>query len=80
MNKHKQKIDKKRKDNPTMDYFLNPHFNEVATKEEKEAVKTNNNCLFHFEEDKHIKGFKEALIKKGISKEFIESKMNIIKI
>ena len=39
MNKHKQKIYKARKENPLMDYFLNPHFNEVATKKEKDFVK-----------------------------------------
>ncbi len=43
MNKHKQKIDKARKDNPLMDYFLNPNFDEVATKKEKDFVKN------HFE-------------------------------
>ena len=40
---HKQKIDKSRKDNPLKDYFLNKHFDEVATKKEKEFVKN------HFE-------------------------------
>ena len=39
MNKHKQKIDKARKENPLMDYFLNPYFNEVATKKQKDFVK-----------------------------------------
>ena len=33
MNKHKQKIDK-----ALMDYFLNPHFDNVATKKEKEKA------------------------------------------
>lgn len=37
--KHKQKIDKSRKENPLMDYFLNSHFDEVATKKEKDFVK-----------------------------------------
>lgn len=41
--KHKQKIDKRRKDNPLMDYFLNTHFDKVATKEEKDFIKN------HFE-------------------------------
>ena len=39
MNKHKQKIDKSRKDNLLMDYFLNTNFDEVATKKEKDFVK-----------------------------------------
>lgn len=39
MNKHKNKIDKLRKLNTLMDYFLNPHFDEVATEKEKQTVK-----------------------------------------
>ena len=54
MNKHKQKIDKQRKDNPLMDYFLNTHFDEVATKKEKDFVKN------HFE---------IITIKKGVDNE-----------
>jgi hypothetical protein len=36
---HKKKIDNFRKLNTIMDYFLNPHFDQVSTKREKEIVK-----------------------------------------
>ncbi len=39
-NKHKAKIDKARAKNPIEDYFLNPHFKEVASEKEKEFVKS----------------------------------------
>ena len=42
-NKHKVKIDKARVKNPIGDYFLNPHFEKVASEKEKEFVKS------HFE-------------------------------
>tara|TARA_R110000744_G_C19303764_1_gene556008 strand:- start:80 stop:229 length:150 start_codon:yes stop_codon:yes gene_type:complete len=35
---NKEKIDKARAKNPIQDYFLNPHFEEVATKKEKKFV------------------------------------------
>lgn len=38
MNNHKKKIDKFRKLNTLMDYFLNPHFDQVATKDQKKIV------------------------------------------
>ena len=38
-NKHKAKIDESRAINPLMDYFLNPHFEKVATEKEKNFVK-----------------------------------------
>ena len=40
---HKKKIDNFRKLNTIMDYFLNPHFKDVATEKEKKFVKS------HFE-------------------------------
>ena len=38
MNNHKKKIDKFRELNTLMDYFLNPHFDQVATKDQKKTV------------------------------------------
>ena len=37
-NKHKKQIDQARVKNPLADYFLNPHFKDVATEKEKKFV------------------------------------------